>query len=164
MAVLDNAQRIRESIESAQDRTGSRDRRGDHRRADPHRDQRGRAGPAASSPRARSGATRGVAAGGAGGHDVRGRERRARHPHRDRDVAPFPRPRAVAPPHGRRGEPLGLEGGAMTEEEDRMEYAEQNNALRRQFDPVLTEPIPARMFMKRPVWMDYARAAVLVGV
>ena len=51
----------------------------------------------------------------------------------------------------------------MTEEEDRMEYADQNNALRRQFDTVLTEPIPARMFMKRPAWLDYARAAVLIG-
>ena len=51
----------------------------------------------------------------------------------------------------------------MTEEEDRVEYADQNNALRRQFDPVLTEPIPAGMFMKRPAWLDYARAAVLVG-
>ena len=51
----------------------------------------------------------------------------------------------------------------MTEEEDRVEYAEQNNALRRQFDPVLTEPIPARMFMKRPAWLDYARAAVIFG-
>jgi len=51
----------------------------------------------------------------------------------------------------------------MTEEEDRVEYADQNNALRRQFDSVLTEPIPAQMFMKRPAWLDYARAAVLVG-
>jgi anti-sigma factor RsiW len=52
----------------------------------------------------------------------------------------------------------------MTEEEDRAEYADQNNLLRRQFDTVLTEPIPARMYLKRPVWLDYARAAVLVGV
>lgn len=52
----------------------------------------------------------------------------------------------------------------MTEEEDRVEYAEQNNALRRQFDAVLTEPIPARMFMKRPVWLDYARAAVIFSL
>lgn len=51
----------------------------------------------------------------------------------------------------------------MTEEEDRVEYADQNNALRRQFDPVLTEPIPAGMFMKRPAWLDYARAAVIFG-
>ena len=51
----------------------------------------------------------------------------------------------------------------MTEEEDRMEYAEQNAALHRYFDSVLTEPIPARMYMKRPAWMDYARAAVLVA-
>ena len=52
----------------------------------------------------------------------------------------------------------------MTEEEDRVEYAEQNKLLRRQFDTVLTEPIPARMYLKRPVWLDYARAALLVAV
>jgi len=52
----------------------------------------------------------------------------------------------------------------MTEEEDRVEFADQNNLLRRRFDTVLTEPIPARMYMKRPAWIDYARAAVLVGV
>ncbi len=45
-----------------------------------------------------------------------------------------------------------------------MEYAEQNALLRRQFDSVLTEPIPARMYLKRPVWLDYARAAMLVAV
>jgi len=52
----------------------------------------------------------------------------------------------------------------MTEEEDRVEYAEQNNLLHRKFDTVLTEPIPARMYLKRPLWLDYARAAVLVAV
>jgi anti-sigma factor RsiW len=51
----------------------------------------------------------------------------------------------------------------MTEEEDRVEYADQNNLLRRQFDTVLTEPIPARMYMKRPAWLDYARAAIFVA-
>jgi anti-sigma factor RsiW len=51
----------------------------------------------------------------------------------------------------------------MTEEEDRVEYADQNNLLRRQFDSVMTEPIPARMYMKRPAWLDYARAAVFVA-
>jgi anti-sigma factor RsiW len=51
----------------------------------------------------------------------------------------------------------------MTEEEDRVEYADQNNLLRRTFDTVLTEPIPARMYFKRPAWLDYARAAVFVG-
>jgi anti-sigma factor RsiW len=50
----------------------------------------------------------------------------------------------------------------MTEEEDRVQYAEQNSLLKRRFDTVLTEPIPARMYLKRPVWLDYARAAVLV--
>ncbi|MEP7069927.1 MAG: anti-sigma factor [Usitatibacter sp.] len=52
----------------------------------------------------------------------------------------------------------------MNEEEDRVEYAEQNALLKRQFDPVLTEPIPARMYLKRPAWLDYARAAMLVAV
>jgi anti-sigma factor RsiW len=52
----------------------------------------------------------------------------------------------------------------MTEEEDRVANADQNNLLRRQFDPVLTEPIPARMYLKRPAWLDYARAAVFVAV
>ena len=52
----------------------------------------------------------------------------------------------------------------MNEEEDRVEYAEQNTMLRRQFDPVLTEPIPARMYLKRPAWLDYARAAMFVAI
>jgi len=52
----------------------------------------------------------------------------------------------------------------MTEEEDRVANADQNNLLRRQFDPVLTEPIPARMYLKRPPWLDYARAAVFIAV
>ncbi len=52
----------------------------------------------------------------------------------------------------------------MTEEEDRVEYAEQNALLKRQFDAILTEPIPARMYLKRPPWLDYARAALLVSV
>ena len=52
----------------------------------------------------------------------------------------------------------------MTEEEDRVEYAEQNAALHRFFDTVLTEPIPARMYMNRPAWIDYARAALVFGV
>jgi anti-sigma factor RsiW len=36
--------------------------------------------------------------------------------------------------------------------------------LHRMFDAVMTEPIPARMYMKRAAWIDYARAAVLVAV
>jgi anti-sigma factor RsiW len=43
------------------------------------------------------------------------------------------------------------------------EYAGQTAALKRAFDPVLSEPIPARMYLKRPAWLDYARAAVLVA-
>ncbi len=51
----------------------------------------------------------------------------------------------------------------MNENEDRVEYAEQNRLLRRQFDAVLTEPIPARMYLKRPGWQGYARAAMWVA-
>lgn len=52
----------------------------------------------------------------------------------------------------------------MTEEEDRAMYAEQNQALHRMFDGVLTEPIPARMHFKRPAWHEYARAAGFLAV
>src|SRR5438270_202622 len=37
-----------------------------------------------------------------------------------------------------------------------------NQRKARQFDPVMTEPIPARMYMKSPRWHDHARAAVFV--
>ena len=44
------------------------------------------------------------------------------------------------------------------------DYTEQTAALKREFDPVMTEPIPARMFLRRPPWMGYAKAAMLVAV
>ena len=44
------------------------------------------------------------------------------------------------------------------------DYSEQTAALKREFDAVMTEPIPARMFLRRPPWMGYARAAMLVAV
>jgi anti-sigma factor RsiW len=52
----------------------------------------------------------------------------------------------------------------MTEEEDRMEYAEQNALLKRQFDAVLTEPIPARNPATAGASGTCARAALLVSV
>jgi len=52
----------------------------------------------------------------------------------------------------------------MTPMEDDPEYDEQTAELKRQFDPVMTEPIPARMYLKRPPWLDYARAAAFVTV
>ena len=48
-------------------------------------------------------------------------------------------------------------------EEARM-HAEQTAMLKRAFDSVMSEPIPARMYLRRPAWLDYARAAVLVGL
>ena len=50
----------------------------------------------------------------------------------------------------------------MTTEDDR-KYAEQTAQIKRRFDPVMTEPIPARMYLKSPPWIDYARAAVVFG-
>ena len=54
----------------------------------------------------------------------------------------------------------------MTEDEDRVANADQNALLRRRFDPVLTEPIPARMYLQPPLWIDHARAAawVVLGI
>ena len=42
-------------------------------------------------------------------------------------------------------------------------YADQTAALKRRFDPVVTEPIPARMYLKSPGWIEYARAAVVLA-
>ena len=36
--------------------------------------------------------------------------------------------------------------------------------LKKHFDPVATEPIPARMYLRRPPWIGYAKAAMLVAV
>ena len=41
-------------------------------------------------------------------------------------------------------------------------YERQTQALRRAFDPVMTEPIPARMYLRAPAWHEYGRAAVFV--
>jgi anti-sigma factor RsiW len=51
----------------------------------------------------------------------------------------------------------------MSDEEEKM-YAEQTAMLRHQFDPVMTEPIPARMYLRQPAWHGYARAAALVAI
>lgn len=48
----------------------------------------------------------------------------------------------------------------MTAED--LEYADQTAMIKRHFEPVLTEPIPARMYLKSPKWMDYARAASIL--
>ena len=37
-------------------------------------------------------------------------------------------------------------------------------ALHEHFDPVLVEPIPARLLMKSPAWLEYARAASILAV
>jgi anti-sigma factor RsiW len=50
----------------------------------------------------------------------------------------------------------------MSLDNERDPVAEQTAMLKRHFDPVLTEPIPARMYLRPPAWMGYARAAMLV--
>lgn len=43
-------------------------------------------------------------------------------------------------------------------------YAEHRTQLQHHYDGVLSEPIPVRMYLRRPRWMDLARAAILVAV
>ena len=47
---------------------------------------------------------------------------------------------------------------------DQDDYRDQTELIKRAFDPVLTEPIPARMYLRRPAWQGYARAAALIAV
>ena len=48
----------------------------------------------------------------------------------------------------------------MTDQDD----AQLKALLKKHYDPVVTEPIPARMYMRRPAWMGYARGFALVAV
>ena len=50
-----------------------------------------------------------------------------------------------------------------TDTSEDAKYAEQTAAIKRRFDPILTEPIPARMYLKSPGWIEYARAAVVLA-
>ncbi len=40
---------------------------------------------------------------------------------------------------------------------------EQDRLLHERFDPVLLEPIPARLQLRRPAWIGYARAAAVLA-
>jgi anti-sigma factor RsiW len=42
-------------------------------------------------------------------------------------------------------------------------FERETQLLRRAFDPVMTEPIPARMYLRNPSWHEYARAAAFVA-
>lgn len=50
----------------------------------------------------------------------------------------------------------------MSTERDPDPFERETQLLRRAFDPVMTEPIPARMYLRNPSWHEYARAAVFV--
>ena len=41
---------------------------------------------------------------------------------------------------------------------------EQDRLLHERFDPVLLEPLPARLHLRRPPWIGYARAASVLAV
>lgn len=43
-------------------------------------------------------------------------------------------------------------------------YADQRGRLRQHFDYVLSEPVPARMYLRRPRWIDFAQAAMVFAV
>jgi len=48
----------------------------------------------------------------------------------------------------------------VSQDEDAV-FAEQARLLKRQFDPVMTEPIPARMYLRQPRWIGATRAAIV---
>jgi len=50
----------------------------------------------------------------------------------------------------------------MSTERNPDPFERETQMLRRAFDPVMTEPIPARMYLRNPAWHEYARAAVFV--
>jgi anti-sigma factor RsiW len=52
----------------------------------------------------------------------------------------------------------------MSPERNADPFERQTQMLRRAFDPVMTEPIPARMYLRNPTWHEYGRAAVFVAV
>ena len=52
----------------------------------------------------------------------------------------------------------------MSAQDPRDEYAEQTAMIKQHFDPVLTEPIPARMHLRSPQWFSYAKAAAVFAV
>jgi anti-sigma factor RsiW len=45
-----------------------------------------------------------------------------------------------------------------------LRLVEQRRLLHERFDPVLLEPVPARLLLKRPPWIDYARAASVLAI
>ena len=45
-----------------------------------------------------------------------------------------------------------------------LRLVEQKRLLKERFDPVMQEPIPERLRLRRPAWMAYARAAVVLAI
>jgi anti-sigma factor RsiW len=52
----------------------------------------------------------------------------------------------------------------MNAHAQRDEYADQTAMIKQYFEPVMTEPIPARMHLRQPPWFSYAKAAMVFAV
>ncbi len=52
----------------------------------------------------------------------------------------------------------------MSAQDPKDEYAALTAMIKQHFDPVMTEPIPARMQLRPPQWFPYAKAAVVFAV
>src|SRR4029079_7731648 len=69
---------------------------------------------------------------------------------------PFARAREAAPPDGGRDAAQRAADHPMTAEDEKL-----RKLLHQRFDSVLEEPIPARMHLRSPAWIDYARVAAI---
>jgi anti-sigma factor RsiW len=52
----------------------------------------------------------------------------------------------------------------MNADAQRDDFADQTALIKQFFEPVMTEPIPARMHMRKPPWIAHAKAAMLVSI
>ena len=52
----------------------------------------------------------------------------------------------------------------MSAQDMKDDYAAQTAMIKQHFDPIMTEPIPARMQLRPPQWFPYAKAAAVFAV
>lgn len=51
----------------------------------------------------------------------------------------------------------------MSDERDD-DFRQQTQLIKRAYDPVMTEPIPARMYLRPPAWQGHARVAAILAI
>lgn len=51
----------------------------------------------------------------------------------------------------------------MSDERD-ADFREQTELIKRAYEPVMTEPIPARMYLRAPAWQSRARTAAILAI